>query len=131
MNATELEAITALESGMPGPSRPESGPEWLRPAEVAAIFRVSRQHVYRLIRRRDLPAVWVGGTPRVHRKELERFIAQGGHRPGDNDLPAYAYRKRRERPETEPARNSSVGSGEQRRSSPIRDSMTGKEGRRP
>jgi len=86
MGTTELRIPTAAET-------PE--PEWLRPSEVAAMFRVSRQHIYRLIRRGDLPAVWVGGTPRVHRDELARFIKEGGHRPGDDNLPAYAYRRRR------------------------------------
>ncbi|MEW6104785.1 MAG: helix-turn-helix domain-containing protein [Bacillota bacterium] len=70
-------------------------PEWLRPSEVAALFRVSRQHIYRLIRRGDLAAVWVGGTPRIHRDELARFVAEGGRRPGDEDLPRYRRYRRR------------------------------------
>ncbi|MGE5593422.1 MAG: helix-turn-helix domain-containing protein [Betaproteobacteria bacterium] len=71
-------------------------PEWLLPSEVAAKFRVSRQHVYRLIRRGDLAAVWVGGTPRIHRDELARFVAEGGRRPGQEDLEDLpAFRRRR------------------------------------
>ncbi len=69
--------------------------EWLKPSEVAATFRVSRQHIYRLIRRGDLAAVWVGGTPRIHRDELARFVAEGGRRPGDEDLPRYRRYRRR------------------------------------
>lgn len=69
--------------------------EWLKPSEVAATFRVSRQHIYRLIRRGDLAAVWVGGTPRIHREELARFVAEGGRRPGDEDLPRYRRYRRR------------------------------------
>ncbi|MGE5572988.1 MAG: helix-turn-helix domain-containing protein [Bacteroidota bacterium] len=85
--------MDAIEPRLPAADGPE--PEWLRPSEVAALFRVSRQHIYRLIRRGDLAAVWVGGTPRIHRDEIARFVAEGGHRPGDDDLPAYAYRRRR------------------------------------
>jgi|GEM_PF-2990972 len=69
--------------------------EWLKPCEVAATFRVTRQHIYRLIRRGDLAAVWVGDTPRIHRDELARFIAEGGRRPGDEDLPKYRRYRRR------------------------------------
>lgn len=52
----------------------------LRAADVAAILNISRSAAFRLMRG-PLPVVRFGGTVRVRRSDLERFIAshlQGG-----------------------------------------------------
>jgi len=73
---------------------PAESSEYLTASDIAAAFQVTRQHVYRMIHRGDLEAVWMGGTPRIHRDALARFVAQGGVRHGrdSKDLPAYKCR---------------------------------------
>ncbi len=45
--------------------------------ETAELLRVSKQTVYRLIYAGRLPAVRVGGSLRIDRAALERFVAEG------------------------------------------------------
>lgn len=80
---------------MSRPAESVEPPEYLTASDVAAVFQVTRQHVYRMIHRGDLEAVWMGGTPRIHRDALARFVAQGGVRHGRDakDLPAYKRRR--------------------------------------
>lgn len=48
--------------------------------EVAAVLRVSRATVYRLIHTGDLPGMWVGRSVRVSRRIVEDYLrrAQAG-----------------------------------------------------
>jgi excisionase family DNA binding protein len=46
--------------------------------EIAAILRVPKLHVYRLIREGKLPAVRVGRWVRVTEEALRTWMAQGG-----------------------------------------------------
>jgi len=56
--------------------------DWLlTPDEVAKRLSVSRSMVYKLIRTRVLPVVYVGRLPRVGETELATFI--GRQREGD------------------------------------------------
>lgn len=55
------------------------GEELLTVAEVAAGLRVSRMTVYRLIHAGTLPALRVGKTYRIRRRDLEAFLAAGSH----------------------------------------------------
>lgn len=43
------------------------------PTEFAAIFGWSRAHVYNMIRRGELRAGKIGGTPRISASEVERL----------------------------------------------------------
>lgn len=43
-------------------------------AETAALFRVSRMTVYRMVRRGELDHVRVGGTVRVSRAHVKRIL---------------------------------------------------------
>ena len=50
-------------------------PEYLTPAEVAAICRVTRRTVYDWIKHAALPCVKLGRGWRIDRREVERFLA--------------------------------------------------------
>jgi excisionase family DNA binding protein len=55
---------------------------FLTPDEVAAMLRVSRDTVRRLLRRGELPAVRVGRSWRVEEAELQRWLRRGVLRHG-------------------------------------------------
>jgi excisionase family DNA binding protein len=44
--------------------------------EVAALLRVSRMTVYRLIRQGDLPAVRVGRGYRIREEDVDRYLEE-------------------------------------------------------
>ncbi|WP_323793142.1 helix-turn-helix domain-containing protein [Nocardioides sp.] len=55
----------------PGPT---SDPKFLTIAEVAAIMRVSKMTVYRLVHGGDLPAVRVGRSFRVQEHDVDEYL---------------------------------------------------------
>ena len=55
---------------------PES--ELITIAEVAQLLGISRGRAYELVRARVLPAVHLGRQIRVARRQLQRFIDEGG-----------------------------------------------------
>lgn len=44
-----------------------------RPGEIADLFSISKRTVYRLIKRRKLKAIKVGGSIRIPLEEIERL----------------------------------------------------------
>lgn len=54
------------------------GPEVLTLDEAAAFLRLHRETVRRLLQRGVLPGVKVGGTWRIHRRDLEEYLRRGG-----------------------------------------------------
>jgi excisionase family DNA binding protein len=48
---------------------------FLTVGEVAAVLRVSNMTVYRLINAGGLPAVRIGRSFRIHREDLDRYLA--------------------------------------------------------
>lgn len=51
-----------------------SGTQFLTVAEVAALMRVSKMTVYRLVHNGELPAVRVGRSFRVHAKAVHDYL---------------------------------------------------------
>ncbi len=51
-----------------------SGSQFLTVAEVAALMRVSKMTVYRLVHNGELPAVRVGRSFRVHAKAVHDYL---------------------------------------------------------
>jgi excisionase family DNA binding protein len=65
----------AAKSSGPGPSdRPLSEVSFLTVAEVAAMMRVSKMTVYRLVHAGTLPAVQVGRSYRVPEKAVHDYL---------------------------------------------------------
>jgi len=58
----------------------DEGSRLLTVEDVAARLNVSGWSVYKLLRRRKLPGVRVGGAWRVAPEKLEAFIKRGGAR---------------------------------------------------
>lgn len=48
--------------------------QFLTVAEVAAMMRVSKMTVYRLVHGGDLPAAWVGRSFRVPKRAVEDYL---------------------------------------------------------
>ncbi len=48
--------------------------EWLKVPEVAKLLRVARSRAYELVADGDIPAVKIGRSVRVNRKELDRWL---------------------------------------------------------
>ena len=57
-----------------GSSDPQSRTQFLTVAEVAALMRVSKMTVYRLVHNGELPAVRVGRSFRVHAKAVHDLL---------------------------------------------------------
>lgn len=57
-----------------GDSQPISAAQFLTVAEVAALMRVSKMTVYRLVHNGELPAVRVGRSFRVHAKAVHDLL---------------------------------------------------------
>lgn len=55
-------------------SNATSGSQFLTVAEVAALMRVSKMTVYRLVHNGELPAVRVGRSFRVHAKAVHDYL---------------------------------------------------------
>ena len=51
-----------------------TGSQFLTVAEVAALMRVSKMTVYRLVHNGELPAVCVGRSFRVHAKAVHDYL---------------------------------------------------------
>ncbi|MCY4035877.1 MAG: helix-turn-helix domain-containing protein [bacterium] len=56
-------------------AKPERREKLMTVAEVAALMRVSTMTVYRLIKARDLPAVRIGKSYRLHEADVDRYLA--------------------------------------------------------
>ena len=61
--------------GCVGMAKPEGREKLMTVAEVAALMRVSTMTVYRLIKARDLPAVRIGKSYRLHEGDVDRYLA--------------------------------------------------------
>jgi putative molybdopterin biosynthesis protein len=48
--------------------------EWLKVPEVAAELRIARSRAYDLVADGEIPAVRIGRSVRVSRKELDRWL---------------------------------------------------------
>ena len=59
---------------MSTPDRPLDDVHFLTVAEVAALIRVSKMTVYRLVQHGELPAVQVGRSYRVPEKAVEDYL---------------------------------------------------------
>lgn len=66
-------AKPARDSGM-ADSAPAARTQFLTVAEVAALMRVSKMTVYRLVHNGELPAVRVGRSFRVHAKAVHDLL---------------------------------------------------------
>ncbi|MFT4010625.1 MAG: helix-turn-helix domain-containing protein [Nocardioidaceae bacterium] len=57
-----------------GSSEERSEQQYLTVAEVAAMVRVSKMTVYRMVHSGALPAIRVGRSFRVHQEDVEDFM---------------------------------------------------------
>ncbi len=57
-------------------------PKFLTIAEVAAVMRVSKMTVYRLVHNGELPAVRVGRSFRVTEKEVDAYLQKSFYSAG-------------------------------------------------
>lgn len=48
--------------------------EWLKVPEVAEVLRIARSRAYDLVADGEIPAVKIGRSVRVSRKELDRWL---------------------------------------------------------
>ncbi|MGH3147052.1 MAG: helix-turn-helix domain-containing protein [Rubrobacter sp.] len=48
--------------------------EWLKVPEVAEVLRIARSRAYDLVGTGEIPAVKIGRSVRVNRKELDRWL---------------------------------------------------------
>lgn len=55
--------------------------EYLLPVEIAAVLRVSKMTVYRLITTGELPGYRIGHSFRVRRTQFDTFLRDGLVRP--------------------------------------------------
>lgn len=67
---------------LPGESNGVSDVKFLTIAEVAAVMRVSKMTVYRLVHGGDLPAVRVGRSFRVSEKDVNEYIQKSFYQAG-------------------------------------------------
>ncbi len=61
---------------MAGRDRPLSEVTFLTVAEVAAVMRVSKMTVYRLVHSRELPSVQIGRSFRVPEHAVDDYLRQ-------------------------------------------------------
>lgn len=66
----------------PGDSGGVSDVKFLTIAEVAAVMRVSKMTVYRLVHGGELPAVRVGRSFRVSEKDVNEYIERSFYQAG-------------------------------------------------
>ena len=59
-----------------------SDPKFLTIAEVAALMRVSKMTVYRLVHGGDLPAVRVGRSFRVSEEDVDEYLRKAFYNAG-------------------------------------------------
>ena len=67
---------------LPGESNGVSDVKFLTIAEVAAVMRVSKMTVYRLVHGGELPAVRVGRSFRVSEKDVNNYIERSFYQAG-------------------------------------------------
>lgn len=67
-------ARKSARDGGAGDSQPVTRTQFLTVAEVAALMRVSKMTVYRLVHNGELPAVRVGRSFRVHAKAVHELL---------------------------------------------------------
>lgn len=48
--------------------------EWLKVPEVAEVLRIARSRAYELVAKGEIPAIKIGHSLRVSRKELDRWL---------------------------------------------------------
>jgi len=72
----ETQSITLIQPINNNIPQPGEKPKIIKVKEVAAILRVSRAQVYRLIKSRDLPAKWFGKAVRIQSDDLEKYIRE-------------------------------------------------------
>jgi excisionase family DNA binding protein len=48
--------------------------EWLKVPEVAEVLRIARSRAYELVANGEIPAIKIGHSVRVSRKELDRWL---------------------------------------------------------
>lgn len=65
-----------------GPTGDLSGVRFLTIAEVAAVMRVSKMTVYRLVHGGDLPAVRVGRSFRVSEHDVDEYLRRSFYNAG-------------------------------------------------
>jgi excisionase family DNA binding protein len=70
---------------MPADDTPLTEVKFLIVAEVAAIIRVSKMTVYRLMHTGELEAIRVGHTFRVPERALTQYLRDAGIASGDRD----------------------------------------------
>ncbi len=74
-SAGKPRGIGSLESSVEGSlESPQARTQFLTVAEVAALMRVSKMTVYRLVHNGELPAVRVGRSFRVHAKAVHDML---------------------------------------------------------
>jgi excisionase family DNA binding protein len=71
-SARDSAGKSARDAGADGP--PAARAQFLTVAEVAALMRVSKMTVYRLVHNGELPAVRVGRSFRVHAKAVHDLL---------------------------------------------------------
>ena len=64
------------------PSGDHSGSKFLTVAEVAAMMRVSKMTVYRLVHSGELPAVRVGRSFRVTEDDVDEYLRKSFYNAG-------------------------------------------------
>lgn len=67
---------------MPTNPGDSSSPKFLTVAEVAAMMRVSKMTVYRLVHNGELPAVRVGRSFRVQEKDVDEYLRRSFYSAG-------------------------------------------------
>jgi excisionase family DNA binding protein len=50
--------------------------EWLKVPEVAEVLRIARSRAYEVVANGEIPAVRIGRSVRVSRKELDRWLKE-------------------------------------------------------
>ncbi|WP_136192517.1 MULTISPECIES: helix-turn-helix domain-containing protein [Actinomyces] len=66
-----------MASGTSTPPSAAGAPSFLTVAEVAAMLRVSKMTVYRMVHSGDLPAMQVGRSFRVPERAVQQYLAAG------------------------------------------------------
>ncbi|SDN09550.1 helix-turn-helix domain-containing protein [Actinomyces ruminicola] len=66
-----------MASGTSTPPSASGAPSFLTVAEVAAMLRVSKMTVYRMVHSGDLPAMQVGRSFRVPERAVRQYLAAG------------------------------------------------------
>ncbi len=63
--------------------------EWLKVPKVAEVLRIARSRAYELVADGKIPAVKIGRSVRVSRKELDRWLEEHRYLDVTNGRPAH------------------------------------------